>query len=95
MSVESTNIAYAYTMGIMPQTVGAGLSNRPPFSDRTIEINHIMIANILESPLKMPLADLRYTDIPAIRCGRTVNNYFADRSHSSCESFLTPNRSSI
>ena len=68
-------------MGIVALAVGTGFLEGSALVDRPVEVNHVVVADVRELALQMPLADLLYGDVlPFPRCG-AVDNDLIDASH--------------
>ena len=81
VAVKTADIADAYGMGIMALAVGTGFLEGSARVDSPVEINHVVVADVRELALKVPLADLLHGDVlPFPRCG-AVDNDLIDASH--------------
>ena len=81
VTVKPADIADADGMGIVALAVGTGLLEGSALVDRPVEVNHVVVADVRELALQMPLADLLYGDLlPFPRCG-AVDNDLIDASH--------------
>lgn len=81
LTVETADIADAYGMGIVAFAVGTGFLEGPALVDRTVEINHVVVADVSKIALQMPLADLLNGDVLAFpRCG-AMDDDLVDASH--------------
>ena len=70
LAVETADVTDAYGMGVVPFAVGTGFLERPALVDSPVEINHIVVADVREIALQVPLADLLHGDVlPFPRCG--------------------------
>ena len=81
LAVEPSDIADAYGMGIVALAVGTGLLEGPALVDTPVEINHVVVADVREIALQVPLADLLHGDVlPFPRCG-AMDDDLVDASH--------------
>jgi len=71
-----TDVADAYGMGIVSLAVRSALRERSADVERTIAINHEVIADVAEAALQVPLAYLLHGEVLALRGGRAMNDDF-------------------
>ena len=83
VSVKPSDITNAYRMGIVALAVGTGFLEGSALVDRPVEVNHIVVADVRELALQMPLSDLLDGNmLPFPSCG-AVDNDLIDASHGS------------
>ena len=81
LAVKPADIADADGMGIVALAVGTGFLEGAALVDRPVEVNNVVVADVRELALQMPLADLLDGNLlPFPRCG-AVDNDLIDASH--------------
>ena len=81
VAVKASDIADAYGMGIVALAVGTGFLEGSALVDRPVEVNNVVVADVRELALQMPLADMLHGDVlPFPRCG-AMDNDLIDASH--------------
>lgn len=77
----ATDVADAYGVGIMTDTMSTGNLEWSAFLDLTIETYNVMVAYAIPSLFSMPSIYVRCREVPAFLGGRAVNDDFSDFSH--------------
>ena len=81
VAVKTADIADAYGMGIVAFAVGTGLLEGSARVDSSVEINHVVVADVRELALQMPLADLLHGDVLPFAGGAAVDYDFVYAPH--------------
>ena len=81
VAVKTADIADAYGMGIVALAVGAGLLDGPALVDSPVEIYHVVVADVRELALQVPLADLLHGDVLPFAGGTAVDYDFVYAPH--------------
>lgn len=78
---DATDVAYAYGVGVVTDTMRTGRVQMSAFLDLTIKAHDVMVAYAVPSLFSMPSVDVRSREVPALLGGRAMDDDFSDFSH--------------
>lgn len=78
---DATDVADAYGVGVVTDTMCAGNVEWSAFLDLTIEEHNVMVAYAVTPLFSMPSIDVRCREVPPFLGGRAVDDDFSDFSH--------------
>ena len=78
---QSASVAHAYTMGVMPCTMGALLLDGATCLNFSCQCDKEMITDGFPSKLAMPTSNVRYSNDLIRECSGTMDDDFIDCSH--------------
>lgn len=77
----TTDVADAYGVGIMTDTMSARSIDMSAFLYLTIKAHDVMVTYAIPPLFSMPSIDVRCREVPAFLGGRAMNDDFSDFSH--------------
>ena len=78
---EAAYVANAYAVGVVPQAVGARLTDGTALLDGAVEQHHVVVAYAIPAALPMPAVDVGGCKVLACSCCAAVEYYFSYLSH--------------
>ena len=82
VGVIAPYVAYAYGVLVMAFAVGARQAYGAALVYSTVQIDNVVVTYHVESPGLVPVVNIGYGIVAALKCGAAVDYYLFDCSHS-------------
>ena len=79
--IEAANITDTNRVSVVALTMRARSANRPPFLDRAVKLDNIMISYAFPTSLFVPITNGLSVHVHAWRSGGTMQDDIIDKSH--------------